>query len=212
MARQSKTARTPRRRGGDKDTGAVLLSFLRDHPAIVGTLLYAQVSAVGLVYTWRLYRQFGVNVFDFAEANDFLLAAFKEPFAFLQALGGVALLAAYIGFTRRWTKDWSLQLRRRMLWASAIVIVLYTLAPAVIEARRSGHAVRTSPHQLVKVTVRTARSEASAFPEPLALIGTTEKFTFFFDRQRERAIVIPIANIVVIEFVSHADSSDLGRR
>ena len=29
-------------------------SFLKEHPAIIGILLYFQVSAVGIVYIWKL--------------------------------------------------------------------------------------------------------------------------------------------------------------
>jgi hypothetical protein len=77
-----------------------LVQFFRDHPAILVTLLYAQMSAVGVIYLWSLFRQFGVNVMDFAEANDFLLAAFKEPFSFFAGLVLVIweLLFALVGY------------------------------------------------------------------------------------------------------------------
>ena len=72
------------------------ISFFREHPAIAGTLLYLQVNAVGVIYSWALFRNFGINVFDFAEANDFLLAAFREPFSLLSAIGILAY--AILGF------------------------------------------------------------------------------------------------------------------
>ena len=54
------------------------------------------VTFIGVIYSWRLYSLFGVNVFDFAEANDFLLAALKEPFAFLMSVITLGLVAAQI--------------------------------------------------------------------------------------------------------------------
>jgi hypothetical protein len=34
------------------------------------SLLYLQVTTVGVIYSWALFRRFGVNVFDYAETND----------------------------------------------------------------------------------------------------------------------------------------------
>ena len=70
-------------------------NFFRDHPAIAGSLLYLQVTTVGVVYSWSLFRQFRINIFDYAETNDFLLAAFKDPIVFGMS---ITTLVLGIGF------------------------------------------------------------------------------------------------------------------
>jgi hypothetical protein len=60
--------------------------FLK-HPAIGGSFIYIICSIVGVIYSWFLYNKFQINIFDYAETNDFLLIAFKEPFSYLLALG-----------------------------------------------------------------------------------------------------------------------------
>src|SRR5215210_163569 len=59
--------------------------------------LYSFATAVGLIYSWVLYGRFGINIFDYSEIADFLLAAFKNPIAFgsaglLGAIGSVLFL------------------------------------------------------------------------------------------------------------------------
>jgi hypothetical protein len=76
--------------------------FLRSHPAILMTFVYTYVSAVGLIYTWTLLQRFGVNVLNFANANDFLLAAFREPLPLFASFGaavvGLVCLLRATGF------------------------------------------------------------------------------------------------------------------
>ena len=67
------------RRGQVKD-------FLGKNPTFVLTLLYLYATAIGMYYSAALYSKFGINIFDFAEMADFLLATFKNPIALLLEL------------------------------------------------------------------------------------------------------------------------------
>jgi hypothetical protein len=87
----------PRDEQKDTHWGKVV-EFFSNHPTLVLTLLYLYVTAVGLIYSAALYSKFGINIFDYTEIADFLLAAFKNPVAFLAAGILVAMgvaLAAY---------------------------------------------------------------------------------------------------------------------
>jgi len=53
--------------------------FFLDNPTLALTLLYLYVAAVGIVYSASLYGSFGINILDYSEIVDFLLAAFKNP-------------------------------------------------------------------------------------------------------------------------------------
>src|SRR3712207_3186360 len=74
-------------------------SFFRDHPAIALSLVYLQVTTVGVVYSWWLFWRFDINIFDYAETNDFLLAAFKDPIVFAMSvlsIVGLTLLTLHV--------------------------------------------------------------------------------------------------------------------
>jgi hypothetical protein len=79
------------------------VAVVREHPGVALTVLYVYASAVGGLYTWSLFRQFGVTILDFAQATDFLLAAFKQPVALIVALcaGTVAAALVYFAFLRQ---------------------------------------------------------------------------------------------------------------
>jgi hypothetical protein len=70
--------------------------FFREHPTFFLTLMYVDLTGIGILYTLIFYRQFGINIFDFAEIGDFLLAAFKAPaITFLVLLAQVLLIILF---------------------------------------------------------------------------------------------------------------------
>ena len=73
-----------------------LAGYLAAHPATAATAAYLYVSVLGSVYEWVYFRQFGVNIFDFAEANDFLLAAFRQPIALLLLVGSLLVYGSIL--------------------------------------------------------------------------------------------------------------------
>jgi hypothetical protein len=99
----------------DKRLGDKAKKFLGNHPTLVLTLLYLYVTAIGIIYSAILYGRFGINIFDYAETADFLLAAFKNPIAFLAPVILVAMGAAGLAVTEVWSRLFIQQLRSKRL-------------------------------------------------------------------------------------------------
>jgi hypothetical protein len=70
-----------------------LLNYILNYATLLSTLLYLYVTALGIIYSAALYGKFAINIFDYSEISDFLLAAFKNPIALFSAVL-VGLLAA----------------------------------------------------------------------------------------------------------------------
>jgi hypothetical protein len=67
-----------------------IIGFFRENPTFILTLAYVDLTGIGILYAIFFCRVFGINIFDFAEIGDFLLAAFKAPLVtFLLLLGQV---------------------------------------------------------------------------------------------------------------------------
>ncbi|MBC8140772.1 MAG: hypothetical protein H7Y38_04960, partial [Armatimonadetes bacterium] len=54
-----------------------LLKLLRKDPALSFTLAYLFLTAIGIAYDWWFFLYFGVNVLEYADFSDFLLAAVR---------------------------------------------------------------------------------------------------------------------------------------
>lgn len=202
-----------------------IFEYILEHPAVAGTVLYFGVSAIGVIYTWFLYREFHINIFDFAETNDFLLAAFKEPFAFVMGivlvLGGLGcmLVQKYTDVATAAIKSFIYRLFRLKprklnmpsnpikgtirISLTTIFMLFYLFIPAYGFAKINARAMIEDKKFIVNIVYRERRDEALT---PVAqrltasLIGSTDKFLFFYVHSDKRSIVIPIANITSITF------------
>jgi len=193
-------------------------SFFLKHPAIGGSLLYIQVTAVGVIYSWALFRRFDISVFDYAEANDFLLAAFKDPFVFgmsltLAFLSIVMFFATTVMF-RRWSDrevyDYEDYEAREtweyfaifVMWATPILFFPCSLLVPYFYATSTAESLLQGPtdEPLTSVQYRaTSGSKEQTTETGLRVIGTTQSFVFFYDKKETRTLIIPNAQIVEME-------------
>ena len=65
---------------------------LTEQPALLVSLMYLFASVIGLFYSWAFLRPFGINMLQYAEISDFLLASIKEPLTWVLALIAVVVI------------------------------------------------------------------------------------------------------------------------
>jgi hypothetical protein len=203
--------------------GAV--SWLLNHSTLVISVLYGYVTVLGIIYSYVLYRRFGINIFDYAELGDFLLAALRNPAALLS--GG--LLVVWIGFSalnfRLWLRFGSLpqvtwqglivvgkpsaervpyvRAMRRALSFIATLQILFGLASIAfiyLSAVNTAQSIEEGTEPKVEVQYRSSSGSADQVTEKgLELIGATQKVVFFYDVKDNHTLVIPQTQLVSIE-------------
>lgn len=178
-----------------------LKKVLRDHPALVVSGFYIAASIIGMFYSWAFLRQFGINVFNYAQISDFLLASLKEPLTCgLVALTVLLLLgdnASSRRFARR-KKDskwfgWygSAGYRRVNNVMAVLLLLMYLYVFAWDQARDA----RAGDGKIVDVLFADSGAATTAL-----LLGTTGQFIFMYDETTERVDIHPIENIHSISF------------
>jgi hypothetical protein len=199
-----------------------ITAFFREHPAIVGTLLYLQATEFGIAYSWGLYRRFGINVFDYAELNDFLLAAFKGLSVFVIAFMYALLFpVVYLYIVRATMERMSSRYTsaspasragmklplRALSWP--LVLVLYVILALLLTFATGWFFSTYAAQDLVKaeaqmVSVRyqaTSKAAEQTTETNLKVIGNTQQFTFFYDTADQSTLVVPHAQIVWIRYL-----------
>jgi hypothetical protein len=180
----------------------------REHPTLLLTLIYLAVTFVGLVHDLWFYRYFGINILEFSETSDFLLAAMRNPLVIILALLPIAILR--IGQTLRETAikkseryeryakkyentRWNSVVARSFIYGWFIVVyaILFTQLYAAREVSRiksgkSGH------------RVSFMRTDGIVSDEQPILLGTTGKFIFLYSRTRKATEIVPIDNTAAI--------------
>lgn len=73
-----------------------LASIVRENWAWAAPLIYVYATTIGTVASWTRFNQFGINILDFAELNDFMLAAFRDPLVLLTAFSVSVTFYLYV--------------------------------------------------------------------------------------------------------------------
>jgi hypothetical protein len=199
-------AHVPQRKGGYRMTDSTshneqwLSNLLKNHPALIASGLYVFASIIGMYYAWSFLWHFQINVFNYAQIGDFLLASLKEPMTWGLVLISTLIMAGDNALSRRAQKKTGSRLlklygspRYRMANYVGILVVISILI--------FSHAKRQAEHALAgrgKLVTVTYANRAAA--DDLVLLGTTASFVFLYDSTFERVIIHPHESIHAISF------------
>jgi hypothetical protein len=180
-----------------KDT---VQKILKEHPALVVSAFYVAASVVGMFYSWAYLRWFGINVFNYAQISDFLLASLKEPFTWGLVFIAVVLVLLDNASSRRVERKipakwlaWYGSPKYRFMnnFVAILVVLLFLYSYAFAQARDT----RDGNGKIVDVMFADSGAAISAL-----LLGTTGQFVFLYDENTERVDIHPIENIHSISF------------
>jgi hypothetical protein len=207
--------------GTENQVSINLVVWIRENWVWAAPLIYIYVTVVGMVQSWLQFNAFGINVFEFSELNDFLLAAFREPLSFLAILG----LIVYGGlgiFTQRIMQRIMLRTlfrnkspehiestRRLLKWfiySTFVTIVLIApyYGPRLLHQQYGQEwkdRFASEPNRNVTALIKNLENNGkdSGWIKNLTLIGTTDKFIFFIERSTNDVLIAPISNVVLVK-------------
>lgn len=173
---------------------------LREHPALLVSALYVASSAIGMFYSWIYLRHFGINVFNYAQLSDFLLASLKEPLTWGLVVLAVLLVQSDNAMSRRverkgpsrWFRWYGSPRYRLVNNLGATILVLGFI---YIFASEKARDTLDSEGKIVDVVFAEDGAVTSAL-----LLGTTGQFVFLFDAGNAHVGIHPFENIHSISF------------
>lgn len=155
-------------------------------------------------FSWVFLGRFGIDVFQYSQVGDFLLASLKEPMTW--ALVGISLVLVVLDSraSRRWGRKersvwtrWygSERYRQGIFVLAPLLIGFYIYVYAHYKAAR----VFAGEGRTVAVTL----SDGGAAREAL-LVDTTSSFVFLFDPASKRVTIIPHEGVASISYSAQA--------
>ncbi|HEX5045820.1 MAG TPA: hypothetical protein VFX89_01770 [Gammaproteobacteria bacterium] len=178
------------------------VAFLTDHPGVWVPGLYMIGSTIGMLDSWWFFHQFGINVFLYSDAADFLLASFRNPVGWLvmgcSAIIGIgdysnSLRFAHSGSTRRWLRWYGSRRYRQTGWIFGVV-----LAVAYIAFFAGGRADGIY-HGRSGKSVRVTLTSGPAAEKTAVLLGSTVSFLFLYDRGAGTVSIHPYENVLTVD-------------
>ena len=180
------------------DLNARLYGIFREHPALLVSALYVAASVVGMFWSWAYLREFGINVFNYAQVTDFLIASLKEPFTWVLVVIAMLMVKADNAYSlrvenrakTRWFR-WYGSPRYRFINNFGVVALVgvFIFVYASLEAEET----LENGGKWVDVTF-----EAGGEPRTATLLGTTGQFLFLYDPLTRRVDIHPFENVHAI--------------
>ncbi len=200
------------------ETGPSALTRWTPHLGTGLTVGYLALIAIGMFHTFAFYRRFGVNILDFAEPSDFLLAPVRDPLVMVATVIPVLFIWAYFAAIERvggrnrmrrraagipiawWeTKEENLAMLRRVgPWARAATGLTRIWASGLWYQLYVSNQIMLGRGFKVSVETTANTTEAGTDRRPLMLIGTTARFVFLFRTDDWRTVILPAENILRI--------------
>jgi hypothetical protein len=184
----------------DPDTR--ISGVFREHPALIASGFYVFASFVGMFWSWAYLSRFGINVFNYAQISDFLLASLKEPFTWALVLLAFVMVQADNAYSRRVGKransrwfGWYGSPRYRMVnnFGVLALVCVFIFVYAKLEADDT----RDGQGKSVDVYF-----EEGGTPETATLLGTTSLFIFLYEPKTDRVDIHPHEAIHAISIQS----------
>ena len=179
-----------------------VVGVFRQHPALFVSAFYVLASVIGMFFAWDYLRHFGINVLNYSEVTDFLMASIKEPMTWVMSFLALGVMFLDNASSRRWG---SKERPRLLRWygspryRASNYIVVFLVAGVLIDAYARVKSVLTMQGQGEVVELRLADSEVA---ETRMLLGTTGRYVFVYDLDSGHADVHPLENVMMIRAVS----------
>lgn len=165
------------------------------------TASYITITVIGIIYSSYFYSEFQINIIEYTDISDFLLASILEPLPVIIFCSTVVLivfvlwlehlLGKRIKFVKK-INDKSFAKRFDTL-GGIIITLLFTWAAIKMIAERNAADIKEKGSNLYTVNVEGFNSERG-----LSLLGTSSRYTFFYDKEKSQTLVIPVDNVTYL--------------
>ena len=182
-------------------------SFVARHEGIAFTLGYLVLATLGMVHLAAFYAEFRINVLEFADVSDFLLAPVRDPLVVLVSILPLPVLVVLELSGRLLDRGWR-RLRRktpdpaklardrrlsRMLWP--VAFVLWVLAFNLRYVDVTTDRIREGHGKQVIARFADGRPLATPPDTTLTLLPGTTRYAFFYRTSRRELVVVPLDNL-----------------
>jgi hypothetical protein len=183
-----------------------------EHLALAITLAYLFLAAVGMLHRGFVLLYFRINLLDYAEPSDLLLAALRDPLIVLVCIAPIPLVALYFRGAH-----WLRQRFPRSFWTTGgargreferkhrntlfvLTVVSWALAFSLQYASKVARDLRAGSGRRVQVELITGSVRTPGDTLWPLLLGTTQKYVFLYDNVRQVTTVVPVDNVAQIRY------------
>lgn len=198
----------------DASAVARLWRVFHREPMLLVTCSYLFVSVVGLWDSYWFYRRFDLPILEYMQASDYFVTGLRRPI-YLFLLAFTLAASVLILWPERWRQRnparaerlqarwWGRLLvpKRSDWWAyfglhpeTMVTLVAVMVMASVLFTHSNDRATAIQHGEVNRVAVELARSDGP-LPGQWSTLGTSSAFVFLWNREEQRALVVPIEGV-----------------
>jgi hypothetical protein len=183
--------------------------FLKRDISLTISLLYIVLIAIGMLFKVSFYMFFYINIVEYSDISDFLLAPFRDPIILIMTIGSVLFLYAfnilddwmekhtprlyesfYYGFDKEKYQAWF------AMKGMAIMIVTYIGLFAYFYGSYSAKSIKKSNVSTVSISFKDNKFEPS---DTLIYMGKTNGYVFLYKKNTNQTAIFPMSDVLKME-------------
>ncbi|GAA6206021.1 hypothetical protein [Thalassotalea sp. SU-HH00458] len=181
----------------------LLRVYAKEHPTLLLSICYFIVTIIGVIYSYFYYAEFGIEILKFADLSDYLLASILEPLSIVVFVFWVIfyLLSFKLElWARKKFNGYGRFVERTMKpkYSDPILFCLAIIVITVIFVKN------LAIDNTLKIKAGNFDDYSALLPndkdeQKLAFLGSSSRFSFFYDLDLNEAIVIPVESIAYMK-------------
>ncbi|AFM05111.1 hypothetical protein Fleli_2758 [Bernardetia litoralis DSM 6794] len=167
-------------------------AILKETQSII-SIFYILAVAIGMLFNYQKYSEFGINIFDYADIFEFLVAPFSDVIILFFTIGSCLFIYLFFKFdtwlmkkhpnfysiiTLGWDKKTWYDSNRYILFISMFFLFLYSVADFY------GRLSSQKTKEQTPITLRFVDNEIKKG----IIIGNTKQVIFFLEGEKVKAI------------------------
>ena len=190
-------------------------NYYRDHPTLLLSLCYFLVTLIGVIYSYYFYAEFGIAILKFADLSDYLLASILEP---MSVVFFVVVVVFYFFtykvelWSRRRFKGYGRLVEKSLKpkYSDPLLFSFFIIALTVMYVKgfAEDNAQEIKDGNMDEYNVLVPAYQGGTRETSVALLGSTSRFTYFYNVTTKESLVVPIENISFMKKVLSNDSKE----
>lgn len=176
--------------------------IFKEHPTIVLTFCYFIITIIGVLYSYFFYREFDINIIKFADFSDFLLASILEPKSILVFISLILTASIFYWIDNLFRNKYKsygdfVEKKFKSKYTDPIsyfiILVFYTTF--LVQHLAVNNADQVKAGNTDDFFVRISDPGTHQAEQTLALLGSSSRYTYFYNSDKHEAQVIPVDNV-----------------
>ena len=180
-----------------------------EHPTLIVTVSYLQITIIGVIYSYFFYQNFELNILKFSDLSDFLLVSILEPRSILVFLTIVVVMAIMIMgdyYLRRRFKTYGDFVNSKLKpkysdpFACVLLVTIFTPFSLSNLAYYNAKDIKNGNGDVYEVRLSDAGQHSAT--QSLVLLGTSSRYGYFYQVDEQSTFTVPVENISYMRKVS----------